>query len=241
MVTNTNPLNAHLDGHLCILNMLYPLQHYGTIPMLLQQFYLIPGMPRSGKYSFLPRHTCKKNIIFDLLVVHLFKLAAEYRITEACLVTNTRSKGDVCIVEVGRSPSKGPCVESDDEHFIAVVLGAIEKLGTVSPFVLVLRAQQVRYRYGDFVILGPVKLVPPMPIAVRLRNLFDTATRRRAQNIRDPDLACYLGNPGLFVVMKDRLNSNRRDEDGRFKFLAKELDSEIAVCGRAEHAGDHLL
>lgn len=133
MVTNNDPLNPRLNGHLCILNMLDPLQHYGTIPMLLQQFYLVPGMRRAGKYSLFPRHTCKKNIIFNLLVVHLSELAAECRITEACLVPNTGSKWDIRIVEVGRSPSEGPCVESDDEHSITVVLGAIKKLAAVSP------------------------------------------------------------------------------------------------------------
>lgn len=41
-------------------------------------------------------------------------------------------------------------------------------------------------------------------------------------------------------MMKDRLNPNRRKEDGGLEFLPEKLDSEIAVGGRAEHTGDHL-
>ena len=103
--------------------------------MLLQQLYLIPRVRRARKHGLLPRHARKENVIFNLLVVHLFELAAEHGITEARLVANTRSEGDVRIVEISRSPCEGPRVESDDEHFITVILGAVEKLGNGQPLV----------------------------------------------------------------------------------------------------------
>lgn len=96
------------------------------------------------------------------------------------------------------------------------------------------------YRYGDLVILRPVQLEEPHTITACFRNVFNTAARRCAENVRDTDLRRHLCDTQLFILMKYDLYADRSNEQRRLKLMAEKFCPQVSVSGRAEHTGDHL-
>ena len=89
-------------------------------------------MRRPGEDKFLPGSAREEYVVFDFFAVQLFELVPEDRIAKASLVTDAGGEGNVSIIQVRRTPGKGPSVKGYDQDFVAVVFRTVQKLRPVS-------------------------------------------------------------------------------------------------------------
>lgn len=72
--------------------MLNPFQNDRSVPFSLQQLQLIPRVSGAREDIGFPFARGEEDVVFDLFIMFLGKLSAEYRITEPGLVTYAGSE-----------------------------------------------------------------------------------------------------------------------------------------------------
>lgn len=189
--------------------MLNALEKDRTVPILSHKSEILPSMWCTGDNLTKPCPGRTHNIILNLTSSLLFKLSSKDRITEANLATHTFDKRNVSIVEVGRSPCQRPGVEGDDQHREPVCFGALQQ------------------RQGDLVVLRPVQLVPPFPVAVCCSHVFYGTGTCCAHCVRCSLLCADLCQTRFFLVTEDTLDSDRSHDEWVIVFLAKELNGAV--------------
>ena len=85
-------------------------------------------MGRSAGYTLLPFKARKEDIVFPFFVVYSGKFSPKHGVGEAYLKADTAREGDVGVIEICRSPSKGPGVEGENEYSEAIRFGVPKQL-----------------------------------------------------------------------------------------------------------------